>query len=261
MTDITVSADIKQLLDQWAKAERDGVEFPIPFDMAWPMAGYSRADSAKRYLPKAARAGLYHVSRINGKGRPADKVMLSLDGLKHLCLMADTPEGEAIRDYFIEAEKKWLLVQREAPKLAEEIEILHLKAEIAKQEAIAKRAEQETLTLRHYVVTALPEPVQQKILGFKEIKTIEYRDRVLDGDQLIRDGSTINKTALCKRYGLFRKSGSPDYPKLNCVLAQLPSEAFKLTAIIKESEELNLQYLPVLDRIFIDGDRQLGIGE
>jgi hypothetical protein len=261
MTDITVTADIQQLLDQWAEAERDGVEYPVPYDMAWPMAGYSRVDSAKRYLPKSARAGLYHVTRIGSKGRPAEKIMLSLDGFKHLCLMADTPEGEAIRDYFIESDKKWKLVEQTAPKLAEEIEILQLKAEISKQEAIARRAEQETLTLRHYVVTSLPEPVQQKILGFKEVKTVEYRDRILDGEALIRDGSTLNKTALCQRYGLVTKKGGADYPRLNAVLKQLPSEAFKLTAIVRENEELNIDYLPDLDRLFLGNTRQLGLGE
>jgi hypothetical protein len=260
MANITVSTDIQQLLDQWIKAERDGVEFPVPFDMAWPMAGYSRSDSAKRYLPKTARDGLYHVSRISGKGRPSDKIMLSLDGFKHLCLMADTPEGEAIRDYYIESEKKWRLVQEVAPKLADEIEIIHAQQELEKLKQATHGSELALLQYRNWI-TQLPEPVQQKILGFKEVKTVEYRDRVLDGDQLIRDGSTLNKTALCRRYGLIKKSGSPDYPRLNAVLAKMPGDAFKLTAIIRESEELNIEYLPDLDRLFLGGERQLGIGE
>lgn len=260
MSNITVSADIRQLLEQWSESERNGVQFPVPFDMAWPMAGYSRADSAKRYLPKAARDGLYHVSRIGGKGRPADKIMLSLDGLKHLCLMADTPEGEAIRDHFIESDKKWKIVEKVAPQFAEEIEVVRAQQELEKLKQATHGSELALLQYRNWV-TQLPEPIQQKILGYTEVKTIEYRDRVLDGNQLVRDGSTLNKTALCNRYGLIRKSGSPDYPRLNAVLAKMPSEAFKLTATIRESEELSIEYLPELDRLFMDGIRQLGIGE
>lgn len=54
-------------------------------------------------LPKSAQDILYHVSRIENKGRPLEQINLSIAGLEHLCLMADTPEGRQIRQYFIEA--------------------------------------------------------------------------------------------------------------------------------------------------------------
>jgi hypothetical protein len=65
MSESIVRQDINGLLDSWIEAERNGVQFPVPFDLAYPMAGYTRKDSAKRYLPKSAQGGLYHVSRIN----------------------------------------------------------------------------------------------------------------------------------------------------------------------------------------------------
>jgi hypothetical protein len=59
------SFDIKSLLDSWIEAERNGVQFPVPFDMAYPMAGYTRKDNAKRALPKSSQGELYLTSRIN----------------------------------------------------------------------------------------------------------------------------------------------------------------------------------------------------
>ena len=77
--------------------------FPVPFDMAWTIAGYSRKDSAKRYLPKAYQGELYHVCYKETAGRPLEEIWLSFDGFKHVCLMADTEMGHQTRQYFIEA--------------------------------------------------------------------------------------------------------------------------------------------------------------
>jgi hypothetical protein len=94
--------------------------------------------------------------------------------------MAETEKGREIRQYFIECEKKWKLVQQVNPQFSQEIEILKLRSEIAKNEAIKAKAEESTMTLRHYVVTALPEPIQQKILGYQVIKEKEIIETVID---------------------------------------------------------------------------------
>ena len=167
MADEIVRHDVQALIDGWMQLEREGVQFPVPFDDAWAIAGYARKDSAKRYLPKSSAGKLYHVCVEKSGGRPKDVITLSCDGMKHLCLMADTEEGAVIRQYFIDAENKWKLTQQQHPAIAQEVEILHLKIELAKQEAIRATAEQKSIELRHYVTTALPEPVQQKILGYK----------------------------------------------------------------------------------------------
>jgi len=143
------------------------------------------------------------------------------------------------------------------------VEEMKLKIELAKQEAIKAQAEQKTIELRHYVATALPKPIGDRILGVTEVKEIEYRDRIIQNDELIRDGSTINKTQLCKRYGYLTRNGSPDYPRLNKALeiVKIPSEAWKLTATIRENQELNAEYLQELDRQMIQIERQLYLGE
>ena len=174
------SLDVQSLIENWLKEEQNGVQFPIDFDLAWQIAGYSRKDSAKRYLPKSALYKLYHVSVEKSKGRPKEVIRLNTDGLKHLCLMADTPQGEQVRQYFIECEKKWKIVEQLNPQFAQEVEILKLKAEIAKNEAIARKSEENILNLRHYVTTALPEPIQQKILGYQTIKEVEKVETVID---------------------------------------------------------------------------------
>jgi len=54
----------------------------VPFEQAWQIAGYSRKDSAKRYLPKSAYNEFFHVQKekLGGKGRPKENIYLSCDG-------------------------------------------------------------------------------------------------------------------------------------------------------------------------------------
>lgn len=143
------------------------------------------------------------------------------------------------------------------------IEEMKLKIELARLERDKADIDNKSLNLRHIVVSTCPDHIQQRILGYTEIKQIEYRDRVYHDDQLIRDGSTLNKTQLCKRYKILTRNGSPDYRKLNKMLenVHLPSEAWKLTAAIQENTELHCEYLPELDRLIFDADRQMFLGE
>jgi len=259
-----VKQDIASLLDGWIEAERNGVQFPVPFDAAYPMAGYSRKDSAKRSLPKTAQGKLYHVSRNETKGRPIEQVTLTIAGLEHLCLMADTPEGHEIREYFRDARSKWELVKQVAPSVAQEVEILAMKIELAKIEAQTAALVDKTIQLRHYVVTALPKPTADRILGVTEVKEIEYRDRIVKDNQIINDGGTINKTQICKRFGILTKNGKPDYIRLNRELnaMNLPSNAWEETDVMQTNRELKREYLELLDRsLYTAEQRQIWMGE
>ena len=42
--------DYKEQFDFWLQQEEDGVQFPVDFEIGWPMAGYSRKDKAKARL-------------------------------------------------------------------------------------------------------------------------------------------------------------------------------------------------------------------
>jgi hypothetical protein len=275
MTSI-VKQDIANLIDGWLDAESKGVQFPVPFDLAWQIAGYSRKDSAKRKLPKSSQGKVYHISVENPSiegGRPREVITLSCDGLKHLCLMAETEQGDQIRQYFIEAEKNWRLVQERYPSIAHEMELIKLRneglaLEAQKEMAIAqaKQADLALAQFRNTIVNTCPEPVQQKILGFSVIEKIEYRDRIIKDDEIINDGETVTKTYLCDRYGFKTKSGKPDYKSLNNFLTQTGlesiSEAWQLSAYVQESQQLKREYLGELDRRFhAIKSRQLFLGE
>jgi hypothetical protein len=263
MTNNIVRQDVATLLDGWIEAERNGVGFPVPLELAASIAGYSRKDVAKRKLKPSMEGKLFHRKVEKTAGRGSEQISLTTDGLKHLCLLAETEEGENVRQYFIEAEKKWRLVQQVAPKVAEEIEVLHIKLEIAKQEAIAEVARKESQSLRHLVVSTCPEHVQQKILGYQLVEKVEYRDRVIQNNQVLDDGDTINKTALCDRYNIKTRNGSPDFKRLNAFLdgAGLPNNAWEETTTIRSNMQLRREYLGSLDRHVVGTTRQLHVGE
>jgi hypothetical protein len=267
---IVPNSNIASLLDGWIEAERNGVQFPVPFEAAYPMAGYSRKDSAKRYLPKTAQGILYHVSRNEGKGRPTEQITLSIAGLEHLCLMADTPEGHEIREYFRDARSKWELTKQIAPAVAQEVELMHLKVELAKIEAQRANsehqkllAENNLLSFRHLVLTTMPEVKQQIILGFEVVEKIEYRDRVIVNNQVVDEGDTINKTGLCDRYDIKTRNGKSDYKRLNALLesAKLLALAWEETTTIQSNYQLRREYLDSLDRHMAGTTQQMHIGE
>ena len=142
------------------------------------------------------------------------------------------------------------------------IENMKLKIQLASLENSKAQAELQILQLRQYVTTALPEPVQQKILGYQTIETVEYRDRIIAEDRLLNDGNSVTKTELCDRYGYKTKNGAPDYQRLNKRLKDLnlPSEYWELRARIQDTQEFRREYLPELDRMMTNGD-QMWLGE
>lgn len=275
----------ESLVNSWLKAEEGGEQFPVNFDDAWKIAGYSNKGNAKRKLTmrnsflKESRdyqiqKGEVFIQSDKSAlcGRSSDLILLTTDAFKHFCLMAETEQGELIRQYFIEAEKAWKLVQAHRPEVAEEMEVLKMKLEIAKNEAIKAQAEatkaqcdEKAIELRQYIVTALPEPLQQKILGYKEVKAIEYRDRILDpSETVIRNGETINKTQLCQRYGILTRNGSPDYRRLNQLLTEhrlIAPEYWDTIPSLRENLEFKREYLHLLDHALLIDSRQMYIGE
>lgn len=255
----------QDLVDTWLKQEQEGIKFPVDFDTAWQIAGYARKDIAKRKLDKLIEGSDFSTDkRKNGqRGRSREIINLTCDAFKHFCLLAETEQGKEIRQYFIECEKKWKLVQKHHPEVATEIEILQLKLQLVQAETQKAIAEKSILDTRHLIVSTCPEPVQQKIFGYSVVEKIEYRDRVILGSDVINDGRTINKTALCNRYGFVNKNGNPDYAKLKRHLDSLriPDYAWESVPIVRENQELKRDYLEVLDKMILDDSRQLWFGE
>jgi|LakMenE18May11ns_1017448.scaffolds.fasta_scaffold9929504_4 phage anti-repressor protein len=120
--------NIQALIDKWLEQERNGVRFPVDFETAWYIAGYSRKDSAKRKLSKMTEGTDFHrlveVKQRHQRGAVEVEVFtLTCDALKHFCLLAETEQGREIRQYFVECEKKWKLVEQHHPEIAQEINL------------------------------------------------------------------------------------------------------------------------------------------
>ncbi len=146
------------------------------------------------------------------------------------------------------------VLKTQVDRHVEEMEILRLRKEVLS-------LEKDLLDKRDWIVRTMPEPIQQKILGYNEIERIEYRDRILHNDDMINDGSTATKTELCRRYGLTTKNGKPDYKALNQFLERLPAEAFETSVRFQENNELRRDWIRKLDQLIKDGNRNLYLGE
>jgi phage anti-repressor protein len=266
-----VRQDIASLLDGWIEAEKNGVQFPVPFEAAWRMAEYSNKANAKQSGLKSLKKGKQfscEIMKTPGGGRSSELINLSVDGFKHFCLMADTKAGEAVRQYFIETEKKWKLVQEISPQFAEEIEILKLRREIAQIETQKAVLEDKTLSLRHYVVSALPKATADRILGVTEIKEVEIRTKIVDQyDRILNAADTVTKTELAHRYGFVTKTGKPDTK----LVSNLIDEAIASGAIsepwhdvrVVTSPGFDADLVPTLDRFHQANpiQRQMWMGE
>jgi phage anti-repressor protein/uncharacterized protein YnzC (UPF0291/DUF896 family) len=272
------NSDIKSLLDGWIEAERSGVDFPVPFDLAWGIAGYSMKHHGKRKLTSAKSQLVEEVDYLtrsgesSPQGRSSESIQLTCDAFKQFCLLAETEQGRSNRQYFIEAEKNWKLVQQVAPQVAQDIELLRLQAQeslaarqiqLAQAEQQKVQAEQNLLSFRHLVLTTMPEVKQQIILGFEVVEKVEYRDRVIVNNQVVDEGDTINKTGLCDRYDIKTRNGKSDYKRLNALLegAKLPVLAWEETTTIQSNYQLRREYLDSLDRHMAGTTQQMHIGE
>jgi hypothetical protein len=85
-----VQQSVSTLLDAWIKAEQNGVKFPVPFDVAWPIAGYGRKSTAKRDGLKGLKEGLeYIVVKGNSSdrkemGRPSEAILLTVKAFEFM---------------------------------------------------------------------------------------------------------------------------------------------------------------------------------
>jgi hypothetical protein len=174
-------------------------------------------------------------------------------------------EVSAAQSYFaIKTREAEVIIpaQNEALQLAViENENLKLQNENLKLQLQVNLSNQGLESFRHAIVTTCPASTANKILGCKEVETIEYRDRILHNDDVINDGSTILKVELCYRYGILTRNGKPDYKRLNEVLSQLPSDAFSTAVRFQENHELRREWLGQLDRLVDGSDRNRWIGE
>lgn len=201
--------ELENLFDGWLEQEKNGVQFPVDFDTAWPLAGYATKANARRALPKSSQGEIFiRYDEKSGKGRPQQKIYLSCDGLKHLCLMADTKQGEATRQYFIEVEKNWKLVQQKHPDVAQDVELEKLKfqSEIAKHKCEETKAQERIMKTSESIMKIHGAKMLALMMGNPDavVEKVEYRDRTVMVNENLQpiasfEGEGI--TSLAQRWG------------------------------------------------------------
>jgi anti-repressor protein len=126
----------------------------------WVERNFGEFEEGAEFLPKVAKST---------GGRPETNYWLTLDTAKELCMMAKTPQGKAIRKYFIAVEREWRQKMSAAPELSRrQLAEMVIKAEdereriaaqnaalIAQQEKAAEFAESEFVPALEYVTRAV----------------------------------------------------------------------------------------------------------
>lgn len=204
MNNLINSADnIQVLIDKWLEQEQRGTRFPVDFDTAWHIAGYSNKANAKRKLEKLVEGSDFSsVMRKNGqRGRSSHSINLTCDAFKHFCLLAETEEGRQIRQYFVECEKKWKLVEQHHPKVAQEVsielrkmemqaEILKLQNENLRIQAELRNIDSTMITLHGAELTLALRGKSDQIVRVEQTVTevvnpkTQTSDRILTAEQL-----------------------------------------------------------------------------
>lgn len=84
--------------------------FPIDFDDTWKPMGYSTKQKALQRLESTHDEGIDFLTRrlkSSTGGRRSQKIVLTLEAFKSFCMVAETPQGREVRNYFIEVEKTY----------------------------------------------------------------------------------------------------------------------------------------------------------
>ncbi|PNW45463.1 hypothetical protein [Dactylococcopsis salina] len=93
------------------------IRFPVDFDIAWKIVGYStKAASAKRKLTAKdalLTEGDNYLTQSGGwsqQGRFSDSIYLTIDAFKQFCLMAQIEKRPVSWQYLEQAEKQFCSV-------------------------------------------------------------------------------------------------------------------------------------------------------
>ena len=82
-----------------------GAEFPVDFELAWQWLGYSRKDVAARKLKQFKEGRDFRKLVEISATKPTQRFWLTIECFKSLGMMAQTEQGDKVRNYFLECEK------------------------------------------------------------------------------------------------------------------------------------------------------------
>lgn len=252
--------DWEALLEQWMQQEQEGIEFPVPLHDYWFIAGHSTKrkcfDLAKSILEKGVDYYSPIGSKKPGRGRPSEKLQVSTAALEHLCLAAKTEQGKQVRELYRQSKRKWDLVKKHQPQIAQEVELLQLRNELAKTEQSTLRLKADIATMhgQQFALAAMGKDDQLVEVEKPVIEVVDQKTGVKFKGQTL----TQVKTYLEKKTGQKFKSGADLKRKL---------EAVGFGHLIAQTPRVILQdYIPdeLLDEAYgalNTQDRQILLGE
>ena len=257
--------NIQALIDKWLEQERSGVKFPVDFETAWHIAGYARKDHAKRRLSKLQNGSDF--SSEKGKtlqgGRSSEIINLTCDAFKHFCLLAETEQGREIRQYFVECEKKWRLVQQHHPEVAQEVDLelhkLEMQLELARTQERLSNSQHKLLATVHLLETVAP-GLAPLALGRPDavITRNEYIERTITNSGTFEG---VGITYIQKRFGF--KSTKAAWDWLDSIGYGKDSGFWESQPALVHTPRLTPEHLEAVKTKFAskEGNRQMIFGE
>ena len=167
-------------------------DFIVNFDHIWKWLGFSRKDHAKTVLNKnfvidsdyKVENIIPEVSGKIEKGRPCEKIMLTVNAFKKFCLKAGTKKADEVHDYYIKLEE--LLhetLNEESNELRKQLEEKSDKIEQLNQKLHIKNS-LKVITEEKFVIYLLVAYINDRtvyIIGKTADLTRRYRNYRLKG--------------------------------------------------------------------------------
>jgi hypothetical protein len=242
------SAAADGMLDLWGLGLQAYVtcdvsnDFVIDLDIVFKAIGFTRKDNAKRIVMKNLKEGIdfqiagvqqerekrWGFPHLGGKptspsvgGRPSETVMLTVNGFKQICMMAETAQGRKVREYYLQLEMtmyKYFMQRQER---------------IAKDnERIAKDNEQIANDLRRELVEANAHLEKVKERSYQEVQKTDTIYICKEQSELATDVHKIGRTINPKRREAQFNTGSAQGCKM--IYERLTHNAKLVEDVVKD---------------------------
>lgn len=150
-------------------------EFPVDFDDAWRWIGYTRKDTAKDSLEANFHKGFDFSGEFRKnslRGRPVEKIFLTVDCFKAFCMMAGTPKGREVREYFLRCEKQLKQLLQQSATVSPSHEMLSLMSEMSE---VIESHIQASQGLNRAIHTAIHQQTDTLRQAFQKTKALHQK--------------------------------------------------------------------------------------
>lgn len=162
-------------------------DFPVDFDDAWQWVGYSSKQKALEALQANFIKGLDFLTlglKSPRGGRPGQNINVTVDCFKAFCMMAGTPKGREVREYFLKCERSLKQpLQQQAP-IPPTQDILPLLAEMSEVVESHINASQ---SLNRAIHTAIHQQTDTLKSAFEKTKSLHQKTLALPAQQSFKE--------------------------------------------------------------------------